>query len=223
MTASSLRPIRRASTSSFPAAVSKRHPLASLTSGTGNGQSSLPMTSVFRLGPASARRHCSPTATVNTSRFCASGRGIRRRDQLLTIWSEDGQQLVEVSCLHGFDESLDRVFRRTERALLSSLSRSPARKRGNPDQRAGTCQRKTPTQEPEGVLRSICGAHHDRLSEAPVIDDARRRHRRRRASCCGFAARERWRNVAMPRSSIPRTRPNRRCSVDWPPDFGSPP
>ena len=51
ITASSLRPIRRASTSSLPAAVSNRQPFAPSTSGTGNGQSSLPMTSVLRSGP----------------------------------------------------------------------------------------------------------------------------------------------------------------------------
>ena len=65
----SLAPIRRASTSSLPAAVSNRHPSAPLTSGTGKGHSSLPMTSVFFAGVTSSRRHCSLNATANTRRF----------------------------------------------------------------------------------------------------------------------------------------------------------
>ena len=124
------------------------------------------------IGPRIRQTPLLPSSDREHLAIPASGRGIRRRDQLLTIWSEDRQQFVEVPCFHGVDERLDRIFRRTERALRSSLSRSPARKRGNPEQRAGACQRETPTQEPAGVLRSICGAHHDRLSESA---DHRRR------------------------------------------------
>src|SRR4030095_2631982 len=91
----------------------------------------LPIGPLIRQMPLLTNSYCEHLA------IRASGRGIRGRDQLLTLLSENGQQLVDLSCLHGFDESLDGVFRRTERALLSSLSRSPARQRGRPDQRAG--------------------------------------------------------------------------------------
>src|SRR5438067_332220 len=67
--ASSLRPIRRASTSSFPAAASNRHRLPSLTSGTGNGHASLPTTSDARLALRLTTRQPSEKAAMKTSRF----------------------------------------------------------------------------------------------------------------------------------------------------------
>jgi hypothetical protein len=139
----------------------------------------------------------------------ASGRGIRGRNQLLAVLAKNGQQLVEVSSRDRFDERLDRVFGRTERAVRSGLGCRPARKRRDSNQHEGACQRKTPALEPAGDVRSISGVHLDRLLETPVIAGVRRR----RANCCGCFARERWRNVARPRSSNPRTRPSRR-SVD---------
>ena len=48
--ASSFRPMRRASTSSLPAAVSNIHPVAPFTTGTGNGHPSPPTTSTFWSG-----------------------------------------------------------------------------------------------------------------------------------------------------------------------------
>ena len=69
MAASSLRPIRRSRISSFPASVSKRQPPASFTSGTGNGQSSLPITSTRASGLFSSRRQRSAMAAAKISRL----------------------------------------------------------------------------------------------------------------------------------------------------------
>jgi hypothetical protein len=72
--------------------------------------------------------------------------------------------VVEVPVFTVSAESLDRLFRRTKRALLRSLSRSPARQRRNPDHAQAHASARPPMR-----------IHHDRLSKPPVIDDARRR------------------------------------------------
>ena len=94
MTASSLRPMRRASTSALPAAVSNRQRFPSLTSGTGNGHSSLPMTSVLPpcLGvdelPAFGERGGEGLA------IAARGHRIGGVDELLAVGAEDRGQLL---------------------------------------------------------------------------------------------------------------------------------
>ena len=58
----SLRPMRRLMISSAPAAVSKRQPFASLTSGIGIGHASLPMTKVRLPFPSCCQTHISIAA-----------------------------------------------------------------------------------------------------------------------------------------------------------------
>jgi hypothetical protein len=107
---SSLRPIRRATISSLPAAVSNRHPSAAFTIGTGNGQFSLPMTSVLPLGFASSRCHCSRAATANTRRFIWAVAGSDEATSSRPSGPKDGQQRVDVLFLDGVEERLDGVF-----------------------------------------------------------------------------------------------------------------
>ena len=77
MTASSLRPMRRFRTSSRPAAASNDQPVVPLTSGTGNGQASLPRTSSLRPGPMSPSRQ--PSAAAASEHLAVPPPGGRRR------------------------------------------------------------------------------------------------------------------------------------------------
>ena len=116
--ASSFRPIRRASTSSLPAAVSNRHPSAALTIGTGNGQFSLPTTSVFCVGRRIHEMPLLPNATANTLRFIPRRRGIGRSTRSCPSGPNIASRSSRFPALDRVDERLDRVFRRGKGARL---------------------------------------------------------------------------------------------------------
>ena len=116
MTASSLRPMRRFSTSSRPAAASNDHPAAVLTRGTGNGHASLPRTSSLRPGPSSASRQPSAAAATNTSRL---RRPVAASDVSTRSWPSGPKKATrrrQVVALTVSIERADGVFRRGEDA-----------------------------------------------------------------------------------------------------------
>src|SRR5262249_11073710 len=89
----SLRPMRLLRISSLPALVSKRQVPPSLTSGTGNGQSSLPITSTRASARRSSRCQRSATATVNTSRL---RRAVAASDESMS-WRPSGPKIATTS------------------------------------------------------------------------------------------------------------------------------
>ena len=135
ITASSLRPIRRARTSSFPAAVSNRQPAASFTRGTGNGQSSLPMTSVLRSFPWSASRQRLGGGDREDLAVAAGGRRIGRVDQLLP----SGPKMATSSSTSRLWPPRRAPARRLPASRMSAACGAAARarsQRGQSDQRA---------------------------------------------------------------------------------------
>ena len=126
MTSSSLRPIRRAMISSFPAAVSNRQPLRVLHDR--HGKRPLLVADHERL-PIGRFVHQAPLLGDRDREHLAIPAGgcrIGRRDQRLAVGSEDGQQFVEVPGLDCRDQRLDGVMWRSERAMPSGLEPRPS-------------------------------------------------------------------------------------------------
>ena len=178
MAASSLRPIRRASTSSFPAAVSNRQPFALFTRGTGNGQPSLPTMSTFRSVALVDQAPPFGDGDGEHLAVLAAGRLVGRRDQLLALGAKDGQQLVHVPGFDRLGQRAHRFFGRGERSLGGALCRDDQRLR-----RSATHISATPTSDrrPQSLASS---ASSSAASASP--------RRRLRASCSGCSVLANW-------------------------------
>ena len=118
MTASSLRPMRRASTSALPAAVSNRQRLPSFDERdrerpflVANHER---FAAVFVVGQPPPFGECRAEGLA----VAARGHRVGRVDELLAVGAEDRGQLFHVRRLHDFRERAHRLLGRVEHALL---------------------------------------------------------------------------------------------------------
>ena len=127
ITASSLRPIRRASTSSLPAAVVESPALRVLHER--NRERPFLVADDERLAVGALIQQPPPFGDGDREDLAvpARGRRIGRGDQLLSVGTEDGQQFVQVPGLGRVGQRADGVFRRRERPLGGALCRDGER------------------------------------------------------------------------------------------------